>query len=1252
MNSIKFLSRVVFLLVMVSFVAAASVYPATQDTLRVPVGAWKESVARSREVETMKTLLNRFSLGRFSERDDIVGVFIKVQKGEMTQEEAERILKAERISIDKNINDLFDALHVTPRATTAPGDMDGTDYTTTSYSVGNKLATRKIQTETSNILVMLSDLISGNEKDFLSALKSPDMLPQGFAVMVVFRDAGQRDSVARAFKNKTGQSLEDWVHIKVADEGDLSGESYDKVVKMVNDSSVKRPGDDSPSIALEQKVQKKYGALTAKLSQGIKPDSGKTRSLASNAGFGFTGDFLRRVRSEMSITGLDMRSLASRYRADMEKGLKGQKSSLQMIPAHVAPPTGLEKGKYYFLDIGGSNLRVGGVNLLGNGQYDLIGASEGASLDRYRAETVEAFQLFSFIADKIADYLDKNGVGREEAAVFGLTWSFPVEQTGVDSGVHKFWTKGWQTKGVVGHDPVKLLREAISRNSRLKGRDVVIQAICNDTVGTFATGRYVNFDCGEGVILGTGTNASYPEDMGNITKWKGKVSASQMCINQEWGAFKRIPLTEWDKLLDAKSVNPGKQILEKTFSGMYLGEITRLILQDMISKGMLFSGRSSKAFDERWDEEKNPSGFQASYMSRILADISDDLKDVNVLLGELGILDSSIEERRLLKDVSMAVAERGARIAATVMLATVIKNDPELKNQHSIAIDGSLFEKFPFFKACMEEAVKELAGDDASNIKMFLVKDGSGVGAAILAAVAHNAARNSASLRGVAGENSRLASGHNLGLNRELKVKEIFEQKFGYSPAIMTRGPGRPNIIGEHVDYPEFKVYVNPEDSADVKIPHNYSLPFAAQQNVLVAAKPRSDNKVIAHFVNYGSSVEIDLDKIDLGTLDLTLKGKDRFQGNQSPANYLLGAYKAAKEKRLKLGGAEFVIEGDIPLEAGMSSSAGLCVGVGFAFSEMFGWDMYDSKAGKVLLALFARDAEHKTGSNCGYLDQLASVFGEEGKAVKIDYGYIAVITDKLARGMPVSDSDVDALVETVSLQPVLDQGYKFLLINSKVPRALVTTEYNTRVKELEEAGMILSKALGTPWAPHVSCYTLDELHSAGQSFIALGQRGAMLYKRVYHVLAEKDRVIRAYKALEGVDVRGFAAAINDSGKSLSMDGFFEISASVDPGTKAVKDNTLDVLVQVLLGKGAIAARMMGGGGGGCAIALVKEDIDDMDWRLGIISDTKTISMNHNSVEFVGDRVLPSEGAGLVDLGVYSELKGKLSGGLGADTTL
>jgi galactokinase len=452
---------------------------------------------------------------------------------------------------------------------------------------------------------------------------------------------------------------------------------------------------------------------------------------------------------------------------------------------------------------------------------------------------------------------------------------------------------------------------------------------------------------------------------------------------------------------------------------------------------------------------------------------------------------------------------------------------------------------------------------------------------------------------------------------RELKIKESFEQSFGFSPSVIARGPGRANSIGEHVDYPEFKVYINPEDGS-MMVPHNYSLPFAVQQNVLIAAKPRSDGKIVAHAVDYGTTIEIDLNELD------NFKQKT---GNESWVNYLMGAYQVAKENGWKYGGAEFVIQGNVPLAAGMSSSAALCVGIGFAFSEMFGWDKHNTNTGKLELALFAQKAEHKTGSNCGLLDQLASIFGKEGDASLIDYGMVAVIVDKLQKGVPVTDADVEKLVQNIPLKPILDKGYKFILVNSNVQRpegGLAGTAYNTRVEELVKAGKILSRLLGSPWAPHVSCYTLEQLKSVSEKF---NQESPVLYKRAYHVLSEKQRVLDAVEAMKKGDIDALAKPINETGDSLSMEGDFEISGLLDLKSNEVIDDTLDVLVKAARESGAAAARMMGGGGGGCAILLVKNEIDTPAWRERIINNVKGKSNTHTEIAFLGD-AMPSVGAG------------------------
>jgi hexokinase len=144
---------------------------------------------------------------------------------------------------------------------------------------------------------------------------------------------------------------------------------------------------------------------------------------------------------------------------------------------------------------------------------------------------------------------------------------------------------------------------------------IKVSAIVNDTVGALISHSYVDPSTYVGVILGTGSNAAYVESMNQIPKWKKPVSSTgEMVINMEWGAFDNegvvLPSTVYDAKLDRESAHPREQRFEKMISGMYLGEITRLVLIDLISTGELFAGKSSLILE-------TPYSFDTANMSRI-----------------------------------------------------------------------------------------------------------------------------------------------------------------------------------------------------------------------------------------------------------------------------------------------------------------------------------------------------------------------------------------------------------------------------------------------------------------------------------------------------------------------------------------------------------------------------------------------------------------------------------------------------------
>ncbi len=431
------------------------------------------------------------------------------------------------------------------------------------------------------------------------------------------------------------------------------------------------------------------------------------------------------INKNFSLSFIQIRQIMEDFRSEMIKGLAGKKSFLKMIPAYVDVPSGREKGRFISLDLGGTNFRILLLELKGKGK--IVKLSERKIVLEKEYTQGKGKDLFDFIAGCLGDFVKKEGPGIQKGHQVGFTFSFPVSQTGIASGILVDWTKDFSAEGVVGRDVVFLLNEALSRQGV---NNIKLAALVNDTVGTLVSRSYKEQNCDIGIILGTGTNACYREKVLNILKWKGrKIPGASMIVNIEWGNFNKIAATIYDRLLDEKSENPGQQILEKMVSGMYLSEIARLIISDFIEKGILFCGLNLSSFN-------SARCFKAEYMSRIEIDRTAYLSGINVLLKELGVLKSSFQDRLVIKKICNLVAKRAAYISAAVLAGVITKIDPDLSRAHIVAVDGTVYEKYPGFSKNMKFILKQIFRKKSGKIKMVLTKDGSGIGAAVIAAVA------------------------------------------------------------------------------------------------------------------------------------------------------------------------------------------------------------------------------------------------------------------------------------------------------------------------------------------------------------------------------------------------------------------------------------------------------------------------------------------------------------------------------------
>lgn len=434
---------------------------------------------------------------------------------------------------------------------------------------------------------------------------------------------------------------------------------------------------------------------------------------------------LKYLEKTLSVSKRDMLNIIRHFRSDMDKGLAGGSSSLKMIPTYVDRPTGREKGRFVALDLGGTNFRILALELKGSGVSTPPSSMKFTLKESHMTGSAEV--LFGFIASCIKKFIKKEGIKLSEEVRLGFTFSFPVVQTGIASGTLLRWTKGFSAKGVIGKDVVRLLKNALIREGIY---NIKISALANDTVGTLVARGYEDRNCDVGVIIGTGTNACYVEKISNIKKVK-KVycSAGHMIVNTEWGNFNKLRMTKYDHLVDKSSNNPGSQILEKMVSGMFLGRLVSAILKEMMYGELIFkgTGHGFLSFDD---------SFKTEHVSLIESDEAKDMAVTASFLRSLGIKGSTLSERQALKRICEIITKRSARISASAIISVVKKIDPGINKRHTIAIDGSVYEKHPKFSGYMVSGIREIVGVKAKNIKTVLAKDGSGRGAAIIAAVA------------------------------------------------------------------------------------------------------------------------------------------------------------------------------------------------------------------------------------------------------------------------------------------------------------------------------------------------------------------------------------------------------------------------------------------------------------------------------------------------------------------------------------
>ncbi len=354
----------------------------------------------------------------------------------------------------------------------------------------------------------------------------------------------------------------------------------------------------------------------------------------------------------------------------------------------------------------------------------------------------------------------------------------------------------------------------------------------------------------------------------------------------------------------------------------------------------------------------------------------------------------------------------------------------------------------------------------------------------------------------------------------ERNIRAQFLQRFKKEPIVFA-APGRVNLIGEHTDYN-----------------NGFVLPGAIDKKILVAIAKNNENVLNVYACQFQQAASFALQNIK------PVKGW---------ATYLLGMIFNLQEKGFSISGIDVVVDGNVPVGAGMSSSAAICSAFGFALNSIF-----ELGLSRMELALLGQKTEHNfAGLQCGIMDQFASLYGKAGNVIKLDCRSLEY------EFIPFNFPD-----------------YRIVLVNTMVTHSLASSEYNVRRKQCEEGVAVLKKYYAE----------INSLRDVQGEQLQEHKKdlSEIVFKRCSFIVNENKRLLHGCDFLKKGDLQSFGEIMFLAHEGLSK--WYEVSCLQS-----------DFLVeQAKQFNGVVGARQMGGGFGGCTINIINNDaVNDFSESIG-----------------------------------------------------
>ncbi|PLW05866.1 hypothetical protein PCASD_23866 [Puccinia coronata f. sp. avenae] len=445
-------------------------------------------------------------------------------------------------------------------------------------------------------------------------------------------------------------------------------------------------------------------------------------------------DYLRSYQQLFAVTPQRMRMIVEALIEALEAGLREEGQRVPMIPTFVFGwPANEKAASYLAVDLGSSDVRVWHMGLQDDGQFEITEAKyklpkqeqqDGEKLCDFAAES-----LHRFINDQYMD--DDGNLLLDANTPLSFTFSHPRAQKDSNQSEWIPGIKDFEGPDLEGRD----VGEIFSESLRKLKVPIKLTSVFNNTKGTTLPLSCVRPATRIGLFFGRGYNAAYMEMVSNIPKIASLSlpPKAEMAINCEWGSFdsgthEHLPQIKYDRLVDEMSERPGEQAFVKMISGLYLGEIFRVIIAELIEVGILFWGQDTCEMEKSYC-------FDTDFLGLIEGDCTKELLTVAGIFKHFFGLDTAISERQFFRRVAELIGTRSARLSACGIAAIVSKMGM-VDTGCEVAVYGNLYNKYPQFPQRIHEALVDIFGEKGRLIKTYHTEDGSAVESGIIAAMA------------------------------------------------------------------------------------------------------------------------------------------------------------------------------------------------------------------------------------------------------------------------------------------------------------------------------------------------------------------------------------------------------------------------------------------------------------------------------------------------------------------------------------